>query len=375
MSRNKGLLSMVVLLLAISLVSTSASTQPATRSPASTLSQEPPEPKMKVGFVYVGPVGDMGWSYAHDQGRQAMTKALPYVETTYVEAVPEGADAERVIRDLASKGYQVIFATSFGYMDMVMAVAKDYPNVIFEHCTGYKTADNVGIYDGRGYQGWYLAGMVAGKMTKKNVLGYVAPYPIPEVVRNMNAFTLGARSVNPEVAVHMVWINTWFDPVKEREATQALISQGADVIARESDSAEPDKLCEEKGLYAIGYNSDSSKLAPKAVLTAPIWDWGIFYTQTVKAVHDGTWTNTPYWGTMGDGIIKLAPFGPMVPEEVRKMVEAKQEEIVAGTFDVFVGPIKDNTGKERVPAGKTMTDEEKLSFDWLVEGVVGKIPK
>jgi len=373
MSRNKRVLVLVALLLVIALPSAQCPT------PAAPTATPPPspttEPKLKVAFVYVGPVGDMGWSYAHDQGRQALEKALPYVETTYVEAVAEGADAERVIRDLAEKGNKVIFATSFGYMDSVIAVAKDYPDTVFEHCTGYKTAANVGIYDGRGYQGWYLAGIVAGKMTKNNVLGYVAPYPIPEVVRNMNAFTLGARSVNPEVKVHIVWINTWFDPVKEREATQALIDQGADVVARESDSAEPDKLCEEEGVYSIGYNSDSSHLAPKAVLTSPIWDWSVFYIQCVKDVHDGTWTNTPYWGTMGDGILKLAPFGSMVPEDVQKMVKAQEKEIIDGTFDVFVGPIKDNTGKERVPAGQTMTDEEKLSFDWLVEGIVGTIPK
>ena len=333
------------------------------------------EEKVKVAFVYVGPVGDMGWSYAHDQGRQALEKALSYVETTYVEAVPEGPDAERVLRDLATKGHNVIFATSFGYMDSVLAVAKDFPKVTFEHCTGYKTAENVGIYDGRGYQGWYLAGIVAGKMTKKNVLGYVAPYPIPEVVRNMNAFALGARSVNPNVKVNIVWINAWFDPTKEREAAQALIDLGADVVARESDSAEPDKLCEQEGIYAIGYNSDSSALAPKAVLTAPIWDWGVYYTQVVQDVHDGKWTNAPYWGAMVDGLIKLAPFGAMVPEEARKLVEAKQKEIVAGTFDVFVGPIKDNTGKERVAAGVTMSDPDKLSFNWLVEGIVGTIPQ
>jgi len=339
-------------------------------TPAATTQQQ-----LKAAFIYVGPVGDMGWSYAHDQGRKAMEQNLPYVETTYVEAVPEGPDAERVIRDLATKGYNVIFATSFGYMDPVIAVAKDFPQVIFEHCTGYQTAANVGIYDGRGYQGWYLAGIVAGKMTKKNVLGYVAPYPIPEVVRNMNAFALGARSVNPSVRVHVVWINAWFDPIKEREAATALIDQGVDVLARESDSAEPDKLCEQEGIYAIGYNSDPGPLAPKAVLTAPIWDWGIYYTQVMQAVSKGTWNNAPYWGSMMDGILKLAPFGAMVPNDVRQLVEAKQKEIIAGTFDVFVGPIKDNTGTERVAAGVTMSDPDKLSFDWLVEGVVGSIPK
>ena len=330
--------------------------------------------RMKVAFVYVGPVGDMGWSFAHDQGRKDMARALPNVETSFVEAVPEGADAERVLRDLASKGNKLIFATSFGYMDSVIAVAKEFPNVVFEHCTGYKMDKNVGIYDGRGYQGWYLAGIVAGKMTKKNVLGYVAPYPIPEVVRNMNAFALGARSVNPNVKLHMVWINAWFDPAKEREAAQALIDQGADVVARESDSAEPDKLCEQAGIYAVGYNADATKLAPKAALTAPVWDWSVYYIKAVQAVANGTWDSTPYWGTMKDGIMKLGPFGSMVPDDVKRLVEAKQKEIVAGTFDVFVGPIKDNAGQERVPSGVTMSDPDKLSFNWLVEGVVGKVP-
>jgi len=247
------------------------------------------------------------------------------VDISIVESVPEGPDAERVLRDLATKGNKLIFATSFGYMDSVMAAAKDFPNVIFEHCTGYETADNVGIYDGRGYQGWYLAGMVAGKMTKKNVLGYVAPFSIPEVVRNMNAFTLGARSVNPDVQVHVVWINTWYDPTKEREAAQALIDQGADVVARESDSAEADKLCEQAGVYAVGYNFDSTALAPKAVLTAPIFDWGIYYTKIMQSVHDGTWKNTPFWGSMADGVVKLGPFGSMVPEDVKQLVEATEE--------------------------------------------------
>ncbi len=232
---------------------------------------------------------------------------------------------EAFLRDPATKGNKLIFATSFGYMDSVMAAAKDFPNVIFEHCTGYETADNVGIYDGRGYQGWYLAGMVAGKMTKKNVLGYVAPFSIPEVVRNMNAFTLGARSVNPDVQVHVVWINTWYDPTNEREAAQALIDQGADVVARESDSAEADKLSEQAGVYAVGYNFDSTALAPKAVLTAPIFDWGIYYTKIMQSVHDGTWKNTPFWGSMADGVVKLGPFGSMVPEDVKQLVEANQK--------------------------------------------------
>ena len=330
--------------------------------------------KPKAAFVYVGPVGDLGWSYAHDQGRLKMAEELG-IETVIAEAVPEGPDAERVIRDFVQKGYNVIFATSFGYMDSVLNVAKDNPDVKFLHATGYKTSDNVGIYDGRGYQGWYLAGIVAGKMTKTNSIGYVAPYPIPEVVRNMNAFALGARSVNPAVTLTPIWINAWFDPAKEREAAQAMLDGGADVIARESDSVEPDKLAEQEGVYAIGYNAVSASVAPNAVLTAPIWDWSVYYTKTIQEIQAGTWTSTPVWWGMKEGLLDLAPFGKMVPDDVKALVEKEKARIISGEFDVFVGPIKDNTGKERVAAGQTMTDEEKLAFDWLVEGVKGTIPQ
>ena len=329
--------------------------------------------KPKVAFVYVGPVGDLGWSYAHDQGRLALEKDLG-VETAMSELVAEGPDAERVIRDYAEKGYNIIVATSFGYMDSVLNVAKDYPDTTFLHATGYKTADNVGIYDGRGYQGWYLAGIAAGKLTKTNKLGYVAPYAIPEVIRNMNAFTLGTRSVNPEVEVTPIWINAWFDPQKEREAAQALLDVGADVIARESDSVEPDKLAEQEGAYAVGYNAVSADVAPNAVLTAPIWDWGVYYKQAVEDVMNGKWTNTPVWWGMKEGLLDLAPYGKMVPADVQALIEAEKARIVSGEFDVFEGPIMDNTGAERVKAGETMTDEQKLGFDWLVEGVKGSVP-
>ncbi|MFQ5812746.1 MAG: BMP family ABC transporter substrate-binding protein [Anaerolineae bacterium] len=327
-----------------------------------------------MAFVYVGPVGDLGWTYAHDQGRQYLEQELG-VETAYSELVAEGPDSTRVIRDYAEKGYDVVFATSFGYMDSVIEVAAEYPDAIFEHCTGYETADNVGIYDGRGYQAWYLAGIAAGKVTKTNMLGYVAPYPIPEVVRNMNAFTLGARSVNPDVELHPIWIFTWVDPVKEREAAQVLLDLGCDVIARESDSTEPDKLAEENSIYAIGYNAYVPDVAPNALLTAPIWHWGVFYKKAVEDAMHGTWTNTPVWWGLAEGLLDLAPFGPAVPDDAKTLIEQKKQEIIAGTFDVFHGPIKDNTGELRVPDGVTMPDEEKLAFDWLVEGVVGTIPK
>lgn len=329
---------------------------------------------VKAAFIYVGPVGDLGWSYAHDQGRLAMAKELG-IETAIAEAVPEGPDAERVIRDFVEKGYNVIVATSFGYMDSVMNVAKDNPDVTFLHATGYMTADNVGIYDGRGYEGWYLAGIVAGKMTKTNGLGYVAPYPIPEVVRNMNAFALGARSVNPDATLTPIWINAWFDPTKEREAAQALLDGGADVIARESDSVEPDKLAEQEGAYAIGYNAISANVAPNALLTAPIWDWSVYYTPTMKEIQSGEWTSTPVWWGLKEGLLDLAPFGKMVPQDVQDLVAKERARIVSGDFDVFEGPIKDNKGAEKLKAGETMTDEQKLAFDWLVEGVKGAIPQ
>ncbi len=339
-----------------------------------TVEVEPTEEPFRVAYVYVGPVGDLGWSYAHDQGRQAVEDDLPYVETNYSESVPEGGDAERVIRDYAEQGYDMIFATSFGYMDSVMTVAEEYPDVLFEHCTGYKTAENVSIYDGRGYEGWYLAGMTAGRMTESNILGYVAPYPIPEVVRNINAFALGAQAVNPEVEVHPVWIFAWFSPPDEREAAQALLDIGADVIARESDSTEPDKLAQENGVYAIGYNAVSDDVAPDAVLTAPIWDWGVYYKDTIEKGYNDEWETHAYWGHMSDGIMDLAPFGNMVPLDVQEEVNVAKHEIFNGDLHPFTGPITDNAGDLRVTEGETMSDEALLGFDWLVEGVTGEVP-
>ncbi|HSN78051.1 MAG TPA: BMP family ABC transporter substrate-binding protein [Anaerolineae bacterium] len=325
-------------------------------------------------FVYVGPVNDFGWTYAHDQGRLALEDMG--VETAYAELVAEGPDAARIVRDFAEKGYDIVFATSFGYMDSVIEVAAEYPDTVFEHATGYKTADNVGIYDGRGYQGWYLAGIVAGSMTESNKLGYIAPYPIPEVVRNMNAFALGARSVNPDAVVTPVWIFDWVNPPKEREAAEALYDSGADVIARESDSTEADKLAQDKGIYVIGYNSDATRdQAPDAFLTAPIWHWDVYYKQVVEQVVNDAWDSTPIWWGLSEGLLSLSPIADFVPDDVKALVEAEQARILSGEFDVFVGPISDNTGVERVAAGVSMTDEEKLSFDWLVEGVQGEIPQ
>ena len=332
---------------------------------------------VKAAFVLIGPALDGGWSQAHDNGRKAMEETLG-IETAVSESVAKGPDANHVLRDFAEKGYDLIFATSLGYMDDVMEIAAEYPDVIFENCAGYKTADNVGTYQGRGYQGWYLAGMVAGNMTGSNKLGYmgyIAPYPIPEVIRHMNAFALGARSVNPDVEVTPVWIDAWVDPTKDREAAQALFEAGIDIVARESDSNEADKLAEELGKYVVGYNLDNTAIAPHAWLTAPIWDWDVYYVKVGKDVMTGQWTNTPVWWGMKEGLVRLAPFGEKVPADVQEAVRARQQEIVESAFDIFAGPIKDNAGKERVPVGGTMSDEELLSFDWLVEGVNGTIPQ
>jgi len=330
--------------------------------------------QLKVGFVYVGPVGDHGWSYTHDQGRQYLEDKLPYVKTTYVESVSDN-DAEKVITELAEAGNKIIFTTSFGFMDPTINVAKKYPDITFMHCSGFKTAPNVGNYFGRMYQARYLSGLVAGKMTETNVIGYVAAYPIPEVVRGINAFTLGVREVNPDAVVKVVWTQTWLNPPQEKDAAKSLIEQKADIIAQHQDSPGPLQAAEENGLYSIGYNCDMSKFAPKGYLTSPVWNWGPYYVEVVKAVKEGTWESSAYWGSMADNVVDLSPFTPLVPEDVKKLVEDKKQLIVSGDWDVFTGPIKDQQGKIRVAEGQKMTDEELLSFDWFVEGVEGTIPQ
>ncbi|MDO7785961.1 BMP family ABC transporter substrate-binding protein [Desulforamulus aquiferis] len=331
--------------------------------------------KLKIAFIYVGPIGDGGWTYAQDLGRIFLEKEVPGIETTYIESVPEGADSERVLTELAEKGNKIIFATSFGYMDAVIKVAQKYPDVKFLHCSGYKTAENAGTYFGRMYQARYLTGLMAGKETESNIIGYVAAFPIPEVIRGINAFTVGVREVNPEAKVKVVWTNTWYDPAAEKEAAKSLLEAGADVITQHQDTPGPMQAAEEKGKFGIGYNSDMASMAPKAVLTSAVWNWGPYYVDTVKAIQAGTWKSDQYWGPMSDGIVGLAPYGPMVSDEVKQLVEAKKQEILEGKWDVFTGPIKDQSGQEKVPAGQVMSDADMLSFDWFVEGVDGTIPK
>jgi basic membrane protein A and related proteins len=330
---------------------------------------------LKIGFVYVSPIGDAGWTFQHDTGRKEMEKALgAKVTTKYIESVPEGSDAERVIRELAASGHNLIFTTSFGYMNPTIKVAGTFPKVNFEHATGYKTSKNVGIYNARFYEGRYLAGIVAGKMSKTGVAGYVAAFPIPEVVMGINAFARGMRSVNPKAEVKVIWVNSWFDPGKESEAANTLISQNADVVTHHTDSTAAVQAAEAKKVYAIGYHSDMSKYGPNAQLTAVTHHWGDYYTKVAQSVVDGKWQQDNVWGGIKDGMIKLAPFNKVVPADVQAMVKKAEGEIAAGKLHPFTGPMKDNSGKERLAAGKTITDGDLSKMDYYVEGVVGKLP-
>lgn len=356
----------VLLVLAISILMISC-----TKKKAEPTTQD----KLKVAFVYIGPIGDAGWTYAHEQGHQEIKK-LPFVEkTTIVENVPENAEASRVITQLAEEGYDLIFTTSFGYMDATQEVAKKYPNTTFMHCSGYKTAPNVGTYFGKMYEATYLAGLIVGKMTKSNKVGIVAAHPIPEVKRHINGYARGIAAVNPKAKLYVIWANSWYDPGKESDAANSLIDMGCDVIMQNMDSAAAQQAAEKRGVYSIGYNNDMSKFAPKAHLTAPVWNWGVAYKYIVEQVYNKTWNNTPiYWG-LDKGLIGLAPISSTVPEDVKKIVEANKQDIISGKLHPFAGPIKDNKGKLRVKQGETMTDEQLLSIDWLVENVVDKSQK
>jgi simple sugar transport system substrate-binding protein len=330
---------------------------------------------LKIGFVYVSPVGDAGWTTQHNRGREELQKALgDKVQTSFVEKVPEGADAERVIRDLASQGNRLIFTTSFGFMNPTLKVAEEFPGVYFEHATGYKSAKNVASYNVRFYEGRYLGGMIAGRSTRTNVLGYVAAFPIPEVLQGINAYTLGARSVNPKVQVRVVWVNSWYDPGKEREAANALIGQGADVVTHHTDSSAAVATAEEKGKMAVAYHSDMSKFGPKAQLAAVTHHWGAYYTRRAQAVLDGSWTSGSVWMGMKDGAIRLEAINPSVPKDVADLVTARGADIAAGRFHPFTGPIKTNDGSEVLARDAVMTDEQLGQMDFYVDGVVGKVP-
>lgn len=331
---------------------------------------------VKVGYVYVGPVGDFGYSYQHDQGRKAVEEKFgDKVKTAFVEDVAEGADAERVITQFAQQGYDLVFTTSFGFMNPTVKVAKRFPNVKFEHATGYKRADNLATYAARFYEGRVVIGTIAGLMTKSNVIGYVAPFPIPEVVRGINAFTIALHKVNPKAVVKVIWVNSWYDPGKEREAAETLVAQGADVLAQHTDSPAPVQVAQEKGLYAFGQASDMRQFGPDAQLTAIVDDWSGYYIDRVQKLIDGTWKSSDTWGGLKAGMVKMAPFNDAMPAEVKAKAEAVEKGIIDGTLRPFAGPIKNQKGDVVIKQGDTATDQQLLSMDWFVEGVQGQLPK
>ncbi len=326
-----------------------------------------------VGFVYVSPIGDAGWTYQHDLGRLQVEKETG-VSTSYVENVAEGADAERVIRDMAKRGDKVIFATSFGYMNYALKVSKSFPQTAFVHATGYKLGKNMGLVNARFYEGRYLTGVIAGEMTKSNVLGYVAAFPIPEVLQGINAFIKGARSVNPDAELRVIWVNSWYDPGKERQAAMTLLSQNADVITHHTDSTAVVQAAEEQGKYAFGYHSDMSKYGPKAHLTATTHHWGDYYVKTVREALAGTWKPSSVWGGYREGMIRLAPLNKAIPAALQSRIRDMEKQMTAGALHAFAGPVVDQAGKTVVPAGQNMSDDQLNKMNYYLEGVVSKIP-
>ena len=332
--------------------------------------------KIKVAFVYVGPVGDFGYTYAQDQGRKYLEANMKNVETTYVENIPETADAERTFTDLAQKGYNIIIGTSYGYMDYMVDVSKKFPKVVFEHCSGYKTTDNLGTYFNRDYQARFLTGMVAGKYTKTNVIGFLAPFGTPEVIRNIDALTLGAQSVNPKVQVKVVWTNSWNDPATEKTAANSLIDAGADMLAMHVDSPTFAQTAQDRGVLAVGHDSDMSKFAPNSILVGDESNWGPYFVDLVKQVMNKTWKPVQFFGGIKDGgVIDITPFSAKVDKDFQAIVTAKRQDIIDGKFDPFTGPIADQSGNLKVKEGEKATDKMLLSIDWFVKGVQGTIPK
>ncbi|MDO9400151.1 MAG: BMP family ABC transporter substrate-binding protein [Polaromonas sp.] len=345
-------------------------------SPAFSQSPAPEKEPLKIGFVYVAPLAEAGWVRQHEEGRQAVDAALgSKVKTTYVENVAEGADAERVIRDLARQGNMLIFTPSFGYMEPTLKVAKDFPDVKFESVTGYKTAPNVAVANARYYEGRYLAGIAAGRLAGS--AGYVAGFPIPEVIQGINAFTLGMRSVNPQAEVKVVWLGAWFDPPRERDAAMTLFNQGVEVIAFHTGSTAVMRAAQERGKLAIAYHSDMRKVAPDAQLLAVTHQWGNYYTRRAQAVLDGNWKSGAFGGGVKEGMVRVDSFGPKIPKQVAAEVMARQRDIAAGRLHPFKAQtaLLDNEGQEVLAAGKTLTDAQILAMNFLVQGVQGKLPK
>jgi basic membrane protein A len=349
---------------------------PAPAPVAATPAPAKPEP-LKIAFAYVGPVGDGGWTFAHDNARKAIEKEFgDKIVTSFVENVPEGADAERVLRDMASQGNKLIFGTTFGYMEPMLKVAADNKDVKFEHATGYKTAENMRTYDSRTYEGAYMAGVIAGKMTKSNVLGVVGSVPIPEVVRNIDAFTLGAQSTNPKIKTRVVWVGEWHNPPKETEAATSLINGGADVLMQNTDSSAVLQTAEKMGKRAFGWDSDMTAYGPKAHLGSAVINWTPYYTKTVQEVLDGTWKTSPtkiWWG-LKEGAIDFVSVAADVPEATKKKLDEVKAGLKDGSFSIWKGPITDNTGKVVVAKDAVADDAFLGGINFFVKGVEGKVP-
>jgi basic membrane protein A and related proteins len=331
--------------------------------------------KLKVGFVYFGPIGDLGWTYQHDLGRKAMEKALgDKVETTYIENIPESADAERVMEQLVHTGHKLIFSTSFGYMDFTLNVANKYPNVFFENCAGYKRAKNMSSYDRRDYEGRYVTGQIAAKMTKTGVLGYIVPFPIPPVISSINAMMLGAQSVRPDIKVKIIWVNTWFDPGKEADAAKALVDQGADILIQHTDSPAPTQIAEQRGVHSFGADTDMIKFGPHAQLTSDTDSWGGYYVRRAQAVLDGTWKSEDTYGGLDSGMVAMAPYTNM-PDDVKKMAMDTEAAIASGKLNVFKCPITNQDGKTVECKGGDHLDVAQVrSMNWYVKGIDDKLP-
>ena len=330
---------------------------------------------LKIAFAYVGPVGDGGWSFAHDNARKAVQKEFgDKIVTSFVESVPESADAERVIRDMAGQGNKLIFGTTFGYMEPMLKVAADNPEVKFEHATGYKTAPNMRTYDSRTYEGAYMAGVIAGRMTKSNTLGVVASIPIPEVIRNINSFTLGAQSSNPNIKTKVVWVNEWFNPPKETEAATALINGGADILFQNTDSSAVLQTAEKMGKRGFGWDSDMTAYGPKAHLGSAIINWAPYYIKSVGEVLDGKWATGQTWWGVKEGAIDLVSLAADVPEEAKKALDDVKAGLKAGSYNIWKGPISDNTGKEVLAKDAVADDKFLGGINFFVKGVEGKVP-
>ena len=331
--------------------------------------------KLKVGFIYLGPIGDLGWTYQHELARQALVKELgDKIETTYLENVPEGPDAERAIEQLVRAGNKLIFTTSFGYMDPTLKVAKKYPNVHFEHATGYKRDKNMSTYSAKWYQGRYIQGLIAAKMSKSGVLGYIGSFPIPEVVSGINATILAAQTINPNIKVKIIWANTWFDPGKEADAAKALIDQGADVIMQHTDSPAAMQIASERGKFAFGQDFEMIKFGPKTQLTSILDTWGSYYIERVKAELDGTWKSEDSWGGLDSHMFAMAPYTNM-PDDVKKIAEDAQAAITAGKLHPFKCPVIGQDGKEiECKGGANLADGQILGMNFYVKGIDDKLP-